>query len=78
MSQAIVTAVADAEGVEPTDLSPLYRVVDTDALDELFTSESSEESRTEQRVSFRYEGYEVTVYSSGRVDLDEADPSGNS
>lgn len=72
LSQAIVTAVAEEEGVEPTELPPLFRVIDTDALDVLFTPRGREKPQTEGRVVFHYLGYEVTVDSAGRVKLDES------
>lgn len=62
--------MADAEGADPTELAPLYRVVDTDALDGLFTPGGREEPRTEGTVV--YEGYEVTADNMGRVELSES------
>jgi hypothetical protein len=34
-STAVVETVTDAEGPEPTSTEPLYRTIDTDALNEL-------------------------------------------
>lgn len=70
LGEAIVSAVAEEKGVDPTELPPLYRVVDSDALDSLFRTEQ-ESGQPVGRVVFHYEGYEVTVYSTGRVELDE-------
>lgn len=69
LSQAIIAAVAEEEGVDPTELPPLYRVIDTDALDSLFRTDR-ESGRSEGRVVFPYRGYEITVYSTGRIELD--------
>lgn len=72
-SQAIIEAIADAEGVDlsevgPPAYEPLYSVVDPEALDSLFRA-SGERGPTDLRVDFTYEGYEVTVRSGGRVDV---------
>ncbi|MHB9287038.1 HalOD1 output domain-containing protein [Halobacteriales archaeon Cl-PHB] len=64
LSTAVVRAVADREGVDPIDLEqPLYAVVDSEALDDLF-------STAEGSVTFEYHGYVVTAHSDGTVDLD--------
>lgn len=74
-SRAVVEAVAEAEDVDPTDLAPLYGVVDPDALDALFTSPLSESNAptTAGTVTFTYEGYRVEVTGGGRVSLEDAE-----
>lgn len=63
-SEAVVTAVAEVEGVAPHELSePLFSAVDPDALDTLI-------QRSEVTVTFRYHGYRVTVNASGEVVVD--------
>lgn len=73
-SDAVVTAVASEADVDPLQMTPLYQVVEPDALDALVahaqTAEAAEES--DQWLSFYYEGYEVSVCGDGRVFL-EAD-----
>lgn len=59
-------AVADAEGVDPIDLPPLFERIDPDALDRLL-------SRGESQVRLNYHGYTVTVDQRGVVDLESAD-----
>lgn len=59
---AIVTTIADSEGVDPTKLPPLYDAIDTDALDTLFRS-----SEWYGTVVFSYLGYEITAHSCGDV-----------
>lgn len=67
----VIEAVADADDVDPASLEPpLYDVVDTNALDRLFEPTASETTARRGQVSFRYRGYEITVHSSGRVDLE--------
>lgn len=76
LSQSIVEAVAEREGVdvtevEPPEYEPLYTVVDPGALDELFSRTPGARDRGPGRVHFEYAGYAVTVDSDGRVDLEE-------
>lgn len=68
-SQAVVTAVADAKGVDPIDLPPLFGAIDPDALDALFES-GAVASRQSGSVEFAYAGYLVEVAADGTVDLD--------
>lgn len=69
-SLAVVAVVATARGEDPKSLSPLQRVIDTDALDELAT-ESATGSGTCNSISFRYGGFEITVTSD---DVIKANP----
>lgn len=62
VSGEVVEEVAAREGVQPTDLDPLYGVVDPDALDSLFRNGSG-------TVTFEYHGYEVIAGSDGHVAL---------
>jgi len=67
LSTAVIGAVADAEDVDPTDLTePLYNVVNTDALDALFQAETG-------TLTFEYHGYRVSVHATGEVELDPLD-----
>lgn len=66
-SEAVVNAVAKAEGRDPLDLSPLYNAIDTDAMDSLL-----EDSRGVD-VTFQYEGYTVLVRENAEVILDPRD-----
>jgi hypothetical protein len=71
ITQTIVEAVADAKGVGPTDLEPLYNVLDTDALDSLFHSRPRVDALTVGSVQFTYEGFDVEVTAGGDVTLEE-------
>lgn len=63
LSNAVVQAVADADGVDETELEkPLADVIDPDALDRLFRDSTGS-------LSFRYLGYTVNVDHSGTVDV---------
>jgi len=74
LSFAVITAVADREGIDPVDLEPpeydtLYSVVNPEALDSLFAP--VQDTRTAGRVEFPFCGYDVVVTSDGDVELSE-------
>ena len=64
LGATIVEGVADANGVDPLDLRPLYTVVDQDALTALFRSGAT------GVVTFEYEECEVAVTADGAVSVD--------
>ncbi|UTF55644.1 HalOD1 output domain-containing protein [Natronosalvus rutilus] len=61
---AVVSAVAEVTGTGPIDLPPLQTAIDPDALNALFTSQSS--SALDQ-VQFQYAGFEIAVFGDGVV-----------
>lgn len=68
-SERIVEAVAEADGVAPSEVTPpLYEAVDPEALDHLFASTAIAD-RPGGRVAFPYSGYEITVHYNGRVSV---------
>lgn len=67
-STAIVTAVADATGREPTDLPPLHHHIDADALNRLLTRGAVDGDGPVQ-ASFSYAGVGVTVDSAGTLEV---------
>ena len=72
-SLAVVAVTSTALGRDPRALTPLHSVIDTDALDELAT-ESANGRVGCVRVTFNYEGLEVTVSND---DVIEAVPLEN-
>ncbi|MDZ5810964.1 HalOD1 output domain-containing protein [Halorubrum sp. AD140] len=57
----IVGKIADREGVDPVELTPpLFEAIDPDALGEIAAAPPTA-GQTEVRVTFPYNGYEVTV-----------------
>ena len=75
-SRAVIEAVANAEGVSPTELQPpeyepLHAAVDPEALDSLFDRKADGAPRAGGTVSFHYCGYRVTVDEAGSVTLEE-------
>lgn len=75
VSEAVVTAVADADGVSPVDVvPPLYEAIDPDALETALASMSSGPHELAGRVEFAYSGYEVAVTEDGDVSVTPSDP----
>lgn len=67
ISTRVIEAIADARGVDPTDLNvPLYREIDIEALDRLCADNVRALS-----VTFTYDGTTVTVRSNGRIEVGE-------
>jgi len=68
ITSEVVVAIADAEGVEPTELDlRLADYVDPDAIEQLASKPGAEWTLT-----FSVPDHEVTVVDSGRVVVDEA------
>lgn len=70
-SLRVVETVANAEGVDPTELEPpLYDAVDPNAINDLFAATTAPNASRNGRLTFRYRGYDVTVRSDGTVSLE--------
>lgn len=69
LTETIVAAVADAEGVSPRDVKcpPLYEVVDTAALESAFFGREAHTSEARPQTEFEYRGYRVVVRSDGWI-----------
>lgn len=67
ISNAVVSAVAEATGTDPTEMDPLYNVVDPDALESLFQSAGPASVPSSRRVEFEYWGCEVVVTADRTV-----------
>ncbi|WP_254532092.1 HalOD1 output domain-containing protein [Natrinema gelatinilyticum] len=66
ISLRVIDAIANATNTEPHELDPLYYVVDPEALDQLFQSDSN----APIRVEFEYDGLLVEIRSDGTVAID--------
>ncbi|MCU4740534.1 hypothetical protein OB955_08695 [Halobacteria archaeon AArc-m2/3/4] len=66
---AVVAVIETATSKDSLELAPLHYTIDGDALDDLFTNSIT---GTEKRgsTSFEYEGFEVTVFSEGRIEAE--------
>jgi hypothetical protein len=66
-TDAVVMAIADVRDTEPVDLEvPLYRVVDSDAIDRLLRTSGDEQLS----VTFQYLDHIVAVYQDLTVIVD--------
>ena len=66
ISEVVVRTVAQAKGVDPLELEPLYGVVDPDALDSIF---SSKDTSSDTKLGFTMAGCEVVVRGDGEVSV---------
>ncbi|MFH5845682.1 HalOD1 output domain-containing protein [Haladaptatus sp. CMAA 1909] len=67
LSTTIVRHVAAEKDVAPSDLRPLYEVIDPEALDLLFDPLMDGTVRANGRVIFEYSGCQVVVTETGAV-----------
>lgn len=68
LSSVVAATVAEAAGVETTELDPLYNSgVDPDALNTLF-----DDTGETARLTFDYAGYRVRVTGDGHVEVWES------
>ncbi|WP_348610948.1 HalOD1 output domain-containing protein [Halobaculum rarum] len=70
-TDAIIWALADAVGVDPTGLPPLFDYVDPDALNALFDS-SVRRTDGDALLSFQVDTWNVFVRSDGRIRVCDA------
>lgn len=78
VSEEVVYAVAEATGADPTEMPPLYDVIDPQSLDRLFRGRQ-EDADSNARVIFTMHGCEVTVHADREIEvtpLDAADGAG--
>jgi hypothetical protein len=71
----IVETIADRENIPVEELEPLYEAVDPDAAGGLFPPGDNGEYPANSSISFRYQGYDVTVRFGERV-VEVTDGSG--
>lgn len=71
--ESIVSTIAAAieELSEGEPIEPLHEYVDTDALEEVFRPISEEKRRDRGYVSFRVDGFDVTVDANGLILIEE-------
>ena len=71
LTEALVDAIAEAEGVAPTELPALYGSLDLDALSTLLTN-SGETADDELLLGLRMGRWNVFVSSDGRIRVCDA------
>lgn len=65
--QEVLEAIADAEGIDPPELTPpLFEVLEPEALDTLFAK-----NQALGKVIFNYNGYEVSVFPDGFISIED-------
>lgn len=64
---AVVSTVAVVAETEPTDLPPLYSVIDPSTLEDLIEPSGPGPPRSDISVSFTYDEYTVTVHNCGII-----------
>lgn len=69
-SQRVIAAVAEETGKDPTEVGPLYNVIDPDALDRLFSSTGTN-VRSGGSVEFTFAGCDVVIRGSDEVEVTE-------
>lgn len=68
LTTSIVTAVADVTGDDPLDLPRLRKVINPDALNNLFAQSPN---TTHVRIQFEYAGCAVDITGDGCISIDE-------
>lgn len=72
LSESVIEAVADREGVDPMDLTaPLYDAVDPEALDAM-VQDDAKYNESSLRIEFQYYGYTISVSADGSVQVSDA------
>lgn len=71
-SEAVVNAVAALREEDPGDLTPLYDVVEPDALDSFVEHAQRVGDEGTHQVWFTYEGLDVGVRSDGEIRIRDA------
>jgi len=65
ISEAIVEAIANAEGVCETEVASMYETIDLDAVNRLFASYGK--SSDSVLLNFNFENWDVFVRADGRI-----------
>ena len=71
VSTAVVRAIAAVSGEDPTEMEPLYTVIDPEALDAVFASTQASTVRTAGVVGFDFAGYRVRLTAPGEGQIFE-------
>lgn len=66
-STAVIETISIASNTDPSKIEPLYDSIDSDALDNLISSNGTRPTNGTTTVSFPVSGYGVSVHSDGTV-----------
>jgi hypothetical protein len=69
-SVELINTIATVTNQKPSEMAPLYRYVEVDALDALLTDASP---GANLQVSFDYDDLRVTIRSTGTIEVDTSD-----
>ncbi|MFC4451609.1 HalOD1 output domain-containing protein [Halorussus aquaticus] len=70
-SEMLVVTVADIADADPLELEPLFETVEPDTLNDFVGTGGLPD--VGGHMSFTYENYDVTVHSSGLLEIESAD-----
>lgn len=74
LSEFVVESVAAVTNTPPTEITPLYRVIDPDALNKLYEPTYDQSLRRGGGcITFTFEGCTVTVYWDGEIEIEPPD-----
>lgn len=68
-SMAVIEALANICGQDPTELDPLYNVINLDALDKLLLTSASRPYTGDRKVEFTFQNHKVIVLNCGIVKI---------
>lgn len=73
VSEIVVSAVAELTNSDPVSITPLFDVVDPDALNAFFTVNQSGFNHSPDRVSFTYCDCDVVISADGTVQVSRSE-----
>ena len=69
VTTTVIRGVAAVTNTPPTELDPLFEILDSDALGQIFRSTDSGCSRDDGWVSFQFNGCAVIVNATGEIEI---------
>ncbi|SEW02922.1 HalOD1 output domain-containing protein [Natrinema salifodinae] len=72
LTNTIVSTVAELSGTDPIELDRLYDRIDPESLETLFAPANGAAGRNTGQVSFRLDGYTITVHATGDIVVERA------
>ncbi|MFB6163561.1 MAG: HalOD1 output domain-containing protein [Haloarculaceae archaeon] len=69
VTETLLTALADVPGVDPTSGEPIGRLIDVEAVEQLFAARGARRLGGRATVEFPYDGHVITIASDGRITI---------